>query len=252
MIYDDQTLVAILDGHREMRIYDDGSGPLWSYREYLGILGIVRAETWEDAYECVLDAIMDDADETDPENHPDEDGSLPEGIHYRPNGSPGVNGLESGLASEDLNGSSLDLLTDEMLDELDLTIRTTGGWADPSGPSIQYEDSEWVEFLAGITGPIPDDHSAGIARDAFSEAVVGLWNEFIEGHKDADDPCQPLFAIGDDEVAFRSYCSLTGHGIGLWDGEIMLELVGKEFEKVIAKVPYSDLETEIEILSNDD
>lgn len=30
--------------------YDDGYGPLWISRNSIGINGIVRARTWEDAY----------------------------------------------------------------------------------------------------------------------------------------------------------------------------------------------------------
>jgi hypothetical protein len=108
------------------RTCDDGFGPLWVYRESLGILGIVRAQTWEDAFGCVLDAIMSDADETDPENWAGaETGELPEGIHFRPSGPPTVNGLNSGLASEDLNGSLLDPLTVEFLREHEIRLQLT-------------------------------------------------------------------------------------------------------------------------------
>ena len=64
MINDTQSLV----GARQSRawdeygtpimIYDDGFGPLWIYREAGGLQGIVRAQSWESAYEICQDEIM--------------------------------------------------------------------------------------------------------------------------------------------------------------------------------------------------
>jgi len=51
LISDSQRLVSARSrfGHA-IPVYDDGFGPLWIHRDSLGISGIVRAQTWEDAY----------------------------------------------------------------------------------------------------------------------------------------------------------------------------------------------------------
>ena len=43
---------------RPVKYYDDGIGPLWLYRDASGLLGIVRAQKWEDAYEIVEDEFL--------------------------------------------------------------------------------------------------------------------------------------------------------------------------------------------------
>lgn len=45
-------------------IYDDSWGPLWIHRDSTGILGVVRAQTWEDAYSICEDEFFPEADET--------------------------------------------------------------------------------------------------------------------------------------------------------------------------------------------
>lgn len=44
--------------------YDDGYGPLWISRNSIGINGIVRARTWEDAYSICEDELFPEADES--------------------------------------------------------------------------------------------------------------------------------------------------------------------------------------------
>lgn len=130
-------------GHK-IRTYDDGFGPLWVYRESLGIVGIVRAQTMESAWECVLDDILTPIDADDiadayefggcdadhncngtmlPEGHctehPDAYRNLSEGYHYQPNATG------SGIVAVDLNGSALDPLTPEMLREWGVRLRIT-------------------------------------------------------------------------------------------------------------------------------
>ena len=123
LITDEQSLTgATVRGHA-LRVWDDGFGPLWVYRESLGAVGVVRAKTWEDAHSCVVDEIMGDADMSDPDNIPEADGNLPEGLHWRGSGVPSNEGLESPLASEDLNGSLLDRLTDELAEGLEIEVQ---------------------------------------------------------------------------------------------------------------------------------
>lgn len=52
--------------HRALAIktYDDGFGPLWISRNSIGINGIVRAKSWEDAYSICEDEFFPEADET--------------------------------------------------------------------------------------------------------------------------------------------------------------------------------------------
>ena len=48
----------------EISVYDDGFGPLWIHRNSIGVSGIVRAQTWEDAYGICEDEFFPEADET--------------------------------------------------------------------------------------------------------------------------------------------------------------------------------------------
>jgi|ERR1700676_1074957 len=48
----------------EIPTYDDGFGCLWISRNSIGINGIVRAKTWEDAYSICEDEFFSEADET--------------------------------------------------------------------------------------------------------------------------------------------------------------------------------------------
>jgi hypothetical protein len=48
----------------EIPVYDDGFGPLWISRNSIGINGIVRAKSWEDAYSICEDEFFPEADET--------------------------------------------------------------------------------------------------------------------------------------------------------------------------------------------
>jgi hypothetical protein len=108
-----------------MRTYDDGYGPLWLYRESLGPLGIVRAETWEDAWSCVEDEILDDADPDlwdEDERAAATANEPPEGCGYRPSGSGDHSWNQTGIYQQDLNGNSLDLLTPELMEEYGIVI----------------------------------------------------------------------------------------------------------------------------------
>ena len=128
MITDDQSLNGARygsehnPGQYQLRIWDDSFGPLWIYRETLGPVGIVRAQTWYDAHECVVDEIMDDGDMDDAH---DESGELWEGYHYRGNGIPSNPALKSPVAAEDLNGSSLTLLDNDLAKALGIVLLIT-------------------------------------------------------------------------------------------------------------------------------
>jgi len=91
-----------------LRYWDDGFGILWVYTESLGPVGIVRAETWSDAFDCVVDEIMGDGG---PGGCFDDRGELLEGFYFRGSGEPSNEGLISGIAAEDLNGAYLEPLS---------------------------------------------------------------------------------------------------------------------------------------------
>jgi hypothetical protein len=63
---DNQSLVSAKykGSDTEIQTYDDGFGPLWISRNSIGINGIVRARTWEDAYSICEDEFFPEADET--------------------------------------------------------------------------------------------------------------------------------------------------------------------------------------------
>jgi hypothetical protein len=111
-------------GRSPMRYWDNGFGPLWVYSESLGPLGVVRAQTWEDALECVTDEIMDDADPEDiAEFGNEETGELPECCYWRGSGEPSNPQLTSVIAQSDLNGSCLERLTAEIAKEHRILVR---------------------------------------------------------------------------------------------------------------------------------
>ena len=124
LITEDQSLNGATMRDNALRIWDDGFGPLWVYSETLGPVGVVRARTWEDAHEFAVDEIMDDGDMSDPDNQPEPDGTLPEGLHHR-GGVPCNDGLVSNLAREDLNGSTLELLTAELAEGLEIEVQVS-------------------------------------------------------------------------------------------------------------------------------
>jgi hypothetical protein len=65
VITDDQQLIGAKYGSGyEIPTYDDGFGPLWISRDSMGINGIVRAQTWEEAYSICEDEFFPEADET--------------------------------------------------------------------------------------------------------------------------------------------------------------------------------------------
>ncbi len=66
LIQDGDSLVSAC--HKNSRyainVYDDGFGPLWISRNSIGITGIVRAQTWEDAYSICENEFFPEADES--------------------------------------------------------------------------------------------------------------------------------------------------------------------------------------------
>ena len=68
-IKDNQSIVKVTDKNgREIPFYDDGYGPLYVHHDQCGhfsfVAGIIRAMSFEDAYEIVEDEFLPEADES--------------------------------------------------------------------------------------------------------------------------------------------------------------------------------------------
>lgn len=65
LINDAQSLVSAQFHHgTPIQTYDDGFGPLYILRNSMGVVGIIRAQTWEDAYSIAEDEMFPDCDLT--------------------------------------------------------------------------------------------------------------------------------------------------------------------------------------------
>lgn len=129
LISDSQALISATSrfGHA-IPVYDDGFGPLFIHRDSMGISGIVRAQTWEDAYSICEDEFFPEADES----HEDwlkeygedytEHACWQECFGFRGNARKETDGTLSSIYAKDLNGDSLETLTPELLAELEITL----------------------------------------------------------------------------------------------------------------------------------
>lgn len=117
----------VIHNSTAVKWYDDGYGQLYVYSETIGVCGVVRAKSWESAYEICQDEIMDGSSFAEmiedcgltPEDVAaiEKGGDLPDGYAYRSNSDGG-----KCLCVEDVNGSALDLLTPELAETLGLTV----------------------------------------------------------------------------------------------------------------------------------
>jgi hypothetical protein len=176
LINDQQKLVGAKGrfGH-PIKTYDDGLGRLYIHMDSMGVTGVVRAQTWEDAYSICEDEFFPEADETVEELRKEYNfkrehvkivndgtgdrpatsadyknaGKLPDGwfvrwdtvetpcedengwtenelfqeaFGFRPNGANVNDTIKHGIYAKDLNGDRLDLLTPELLAELEITL----------------------------------------------------------------------------------------------------------------------------------
>lgn len=115
-------------------VYDDGFGHLFIHRDSMGISGIVRAQTWEDAYSICEDEFFPAADREAGEEYTRIE-AMPDGADknharaywdeaygYRSNPRKEEDGTLSSIYAKDLNGDRLDTLTPDMLAELGITL----------------------------------------------------------------------------------------------------------------------------------
>jgi hypothetical protein len=99
----------------------------------MGLTGIVRADTWEDAYECAEDELFPEADQTwegmaEDCDHKGPIDTLPdaacwqEAYGFRPNGPNATDTFHHGVYAKDLNGEALDRLTPALAKHLKLEV----------------------------------------------------------------------------------------------------------------------------------
>jgi hypothetical protein len=86
----------------------------------------------------------------------------------------------------------------------------------------RYEPSEWVEFLTEPAEPSPATLAIARRFEVEAWALFTRWAEACAVELD-DDVTAP-------RLAFNTLCSIVGHGVGLWDGELLPEAEGRSFE----------------------
>lgn len=135
LINDTQRLVAAKNRFgSSLPIYDDGFGPLFIHHNSMGISGIVRAQSWEDAHAICEDEFFpagdDDAAEEQAKIEATPEGQernhlqacWDEAFGWRGGSRRMPDGTLSLIYAKDLNRDSLELLTPEFLAELEITL----------------------------------------------------------------------------------------------------------------------------------
>jgi hypothetical protein len=133
----------LLSAHNEfgrtLQTYTDGYGPLFILRDSMGILGIIQASTWEDAWSIAEDEFFPEADEATWEAIAQEcDCANPEELMdnaifqdaygFRPNGRNSGDKHGHGIYQRDLNGEALDQVTEAILaSRYDVTVTLQEG-----------------------------------------------------------------------------------------------------------------------------
>lgn len=117
---DEEDLKSVTQNGNVLKVYDGGFGPLWLYAESLGVIGVMRAQTWEEAYEIAQDEFMNSVDDCEMEEWEEEFGEnciedtcWQEQYCISPN---------NGFKHRDINGEWLWPLTYELCRKYRLTI----------------------------------------------------------------------------------------------------------------------------------
>lgn len=108
-----------------VKFWDEGFGPLWLYQSADYDFGVIRAQTWEEAYECVEDEILPRATHeemlrdfpgyTDPESMTEHDRDCFDESY-------GISG-NNGYYHKPMNGECLEPLTPALCKKHGLMIR---------------------------------------------------------------------------------------------------------------------------------
>lgn len=118
LINDDQSFESAIGRYNNpIKSYDDGFGPLWIMIDSTGIVGIVRASTWDNAFNVFLDEIIPPIGKDEIEDAYNENNELNEGYAYQPNAHG-----SSGIVSLDLNGWFIEQLNQKMVDDLEIKL----------------------------------------------------------------------------------------------------------------------------------
>ena len=88
----------------------------------------------------------------------------------------------------------------------------------------RYQADEWIEFFCG------GEQSKQAMRlgKKFEDAVQPRFESWLESLEGSDLPKADAifdyeYEFDPHDVAYRTYASFAGHGIGLWDGELFYE-----------------------------
>jgi len=101
-----------------------------------------------------------------------------------------------------------------------------------------YGAREWVEFFTEPEGEVTPQMRT-VAND-FTDRVRAAYNAWAIENGLGD------LGIDMDEAAYRAYASVVGHGIGLWDGELFVNVglsrdkadeLGKKLDAAMKKNP---------------
>lgn len=135
---DEHMLTGVTRRGSPIPFYDDGFGPLFIHRDSMGITGVVRAQTWSDAYSICENELFPPGDE-DAQAEMERIAALPEGEEKNSAQTcfdeaygfrDGTRADGSSIYAKDLNGDTLDRLTDRLVQELELELAAQV-WADP-------------------------------------------------------------------------------------------------------------------------
>lgn len=135
LINDSQSLISAKGRFgNSIPVYDDGFGALFIHRDSMGISGIVRAQTWEDAHSICEDEFFPAGDD-DASKEMAQIESMPEGkernhlqacfdesFGFRGNSRKEKDGSLSSIYAKDLNGDALDVLSPELLASLEISL----------------------------------------------------------------------------------------------------------------------------------
>jgi len=89
----------------------------------------------------------------------------------------------------------------------------------------RYEANEWVEFL---TEPGTPRVSTKRLATKFKNAVARTWSAWSTAREGYAVP------VDKDMLAYKTYASIVGHGVGLWDGDLFPEETGDAFEAKVS------------------
>jgi len=129
-ISSDESLISasLWNGRVSVPVYDNGFGSLWVSRDSSGVLGVCRADGFQDAYSTCEDEFFHAADEDAAKDHSEiesdhDQNCWDEAYGHRGNGRRESDGSMSYIYSRDLNGDSLVPLTRELAEEIGLSVQ---------------------------------------------------------------------------------------------------------------------------------